>query len=439
MNLSLVHEMDASQGYDEACALLRKAFDIAIAANQLRDLRESCLEIVNRSKIPHSITLASAYASRALLHSPSNWDYCPEKNDYSPRNQLLELISCDLSLSSSINCRDNYYYEITSGIFFYIQNMPHEAFRFFSSAARHQDFYRVVKDDYGGGAAFAKCYPDTISLLGDQQALEGPLETFSEAISNTSLVFSVHMDSLYSLAFAAGWIEQLAPIAHLGVSLHFHVIYRSSVDQLFLNSLTVKAAELNVCLNITTESNCPHHFAYYASSRFIRGEEIMRRFNAPIIFCDADAYLKDPLRFANETLGQLLPESRILGCISRGPFNGYLPWRTFSAGWLFCNNSINSVNFLRLTSRAISYFWDERGRNWWIDQVGLEVAHRICTQSLVSRYIFQDFNTSHPELFATSEEYKIAQISRIPQITRRLEDGQTFKQALRDFQDQLSA
>jgi len=438
MNLSLVHEIDSSQGYDEASALLGKAFAVAITTNQLWGLRESCLEIVNRSKIPHSITLASAYASRALLHNPGNWDYNSEKIEYSPRDQLLDLISFDLSLSNSINCRDNYYYEITSGIFFYIQNKPHEAFRFFSSAARHHDFYRVVKDDYGGGAAFAKCYPSAINLLGEQQTLEGPLETFSETISKSSLVFSVHMDSLYSLAFAAGWIVQLAPIAHLGVSLHIHVIYPSNIDQVFLDSLTAKAADLNVCICITAESNCTLHRAYYASSRFIRGEEIMRRFNAPVIFCDADAYLRDPLQFASESLCRLLQESRILGCISRGPYNGYLPWRCFSATWLFCNNSTNSINFLRLASRAINYFWDERPRNWWIDQMGLEVAYKICNQSLTSRYVFADFNAAFSDLFATSEEYKMTKISSIPQIASRLDDGLGYWQAVREFQELIS-
>jgi hypothetical protein len=439
MNLPLAHELDSSQGYDEAHAVLSKAFAAAITTNQFGDIRESCLEIVNRSKIPHSITLASAYASRALLHNPGNWDYNSEKIEYSPRCQLLDLISSDLSLSNSINCRDNYYHEITSGIFYYIQNKPHEAFRFFSSAAKHHDFYRVVKDDYGGGAAFAKCYPTAINLLGEQQTLAGPIETFCDTTSNASLVFSIHMDSLYSLAFATGWIEQLAQIAHSGASLHFHVIYLSKIDQVFLHSLTAKAAELNVCICITTESNCALHRAYYASSRFIRGEEIMRRFNAPIIFCDADAHLKDPLQFASESLCQLLQESRILGCISRGPFNGYLPWRCFSATWLFCNNSTNSINFLRLISRAINYFWDERPRNWWIDQMGLEVAYKICTQSLSSRYLFADFNQVHSDLFATSEKYKMAKISRVPQIARRLKDGLGYWQAVREFQEILSA
>jgi hypothetical protein len=70
--------------------------------------------------------------------------------------------------------------------------------------------------------------------------------------------------------------------------------------------------------------------------------------------------------------------------------------------------------------------------------MGLEVAYKICNQSLTSRYVFADFNAAFSDLFATSEEYKMTKISSIPQIASRLDDGLGYWQAVREFQELIS-
>jgi hypothetical protein len=372
------------------------------------------------------------------LHDSTLWELERETGVFTPRESLCSLIDRDLSNPISISSRDNYYYPITHGLYYYIQDRPKTAFRHLAIAARPSDFYRVVKEDYGGGASFAKAYPSHEDLFAQSAEQFSKPTIYHNSVKTACLTFSVHMDFVYMHAFANDWIQRLRSVSNSGIALHLNLIFPAHADTEFFDSLITKAKDAGLQLMITFEQSCAHHRAYYASSRFIHGKHILQDLKTPVLFCDADSFLTSPEVFLGKHLSALLADQRILGLITGGPYNGYLPWRKFSGGWLFVTGSDESLAFLDLTRRAISYFWDNirPTRNWWIDQVGLEVAYRYC--SVARKQAFADIHQCYPGLMSTSEEHKIACISRVPFIADVMSSGKTFWESLRIFQDFLA-
>jgi hypothetical protein len=428
----LLHDAAAATSFAEINTLFLETFQSATAGGDLAAFRADCAALVadppNAVCLPH----AFAYEARSYLHDYNLWEPPTADTPFRPRPALLDALDRCLDRPQAVNCRDNYYWLIIAGLRAFVSDDVQTAFRQFALAAAYPDFYRVVRCDLGGGAAFARTYPTPAELAALRAApkLTRTATFVCEFAQTPRLVISTGFDRLYGLAFARDWIQSVARLAPQGVGLHLHAMFRGAADLPLIESWQAEAAASGLALAVSVESEVTQSNAYYASARFLKGGAALRRFGCPLLTVDADAFIPDIDRFRDVHLPLMLAETRILGLLSDGPWNGYLPWRRFSAGWILFPHSEAGQAFLDTTADCIDYFWDSRGHNWWIDQVGLEVGRRVVSQACHPAPVFGQIYSELPNLFDTGEDHKIRSISRLPEIARRIEAGMSYWEAI---------
>ena len=433
-------EVASVRTFAEGAELFKQRFAAAVSSLDLAGLsRGSMNALVGEDTPDFARPYAFAYAARSLLHDPAHW-YQEGPNRWHPTDGLRTELDALLSLEQAVNDRNNYYYDIILGIRDYIFGSYNDAFRSFASAARHGDFYKIVSDDFGG-ASFAKAFP-TPSRIRDgagnvlPRTVDGA-ETVGDRHAENNLVVSACTDQVYLRAFAPKWIRRIGQEGIPGLSFHLHCIFGHGHRENVVAELLDLARQEGLQLYITSEVISPTiDRAYFASARFLRGASILQMLRCPVLFVDADAYLSDASK-----LGELVTSARQLsdvhGLLSPGPWNGYLPWRRFSATWLFVPYSEFGHTFLQAVGDAIEYFWDERkGRNWWIDQMALEVARIHLTRAGTNDNGFVQIGRSFPNIMIGSEKYKIDTISELPEMQDLLKQGRDFKDALLLVQSQ---
>jgi hypothetical protein len=407
----------------EANSVYCDAFYKAAANRNLAELHAECATDLERGANPNALPYVFMAASRTLLHDPAHWRTV--EGTWRPSEVLLEGLARILANPDAINCRDNYYWPVVNGIFHYIQQDYERAYASFSSAARPPDFYRIVKDDFGGGASFAKAFPDDRAFERSESRLSTNVAMVWKRDGGAKLVYSVACDPIYAEAFAEPWIESVVALATGDVGLHIHIVSRTNVDDAFVARLINASARIPGGFWVSVEPGIPYDRAYFAAARLLHGSALLRLLDRPVVFADADAFISHEARQVTEMLSQ----SEVHGLLSYGPFNGYLPWRTFSAGWLLAPATEAAIAFLDHVARCIKYLWDERsGRNWWIDQFGLETA-RLTSKRAADRELPSIYN-KWPKLFGTSEEYKISKISDLPKMKALMGEGMTYWPAL---------
>lgn len=408
------------------------AFEAAVADGNLVSFRAACTEL--RASPPTATTLpyAFAYEARSYLHDPEMWVWPDGGIAYEPKPELMAALAACLARPEPINCRDNYYWLIVSGLTEFVAGNIDAGFRQLALASTYSDFYRVVRCDLGGGAAFAKTYPTPAQLQMWRTAPKFPAEAefIADFVAPPSMVISISFDIIYCRAFAASWLAKVAAAGVPEIGLHFHVMFRGARDTAVLSGLLDEARRLGVKLAISVDDHVTACRAYFASARFLKGAGFLRRFACPLILVDADATLPDPQAFRTAHLPKIMAETRILGLLTDGPWNGYLPWRRFSATWILCPHTPDALAFLERTADCIGYFWDARGNNWWIDQMGLEIARRSLIAERTNPPVFDQIYSALPDLFETSEAYKIERIGQLPEMAQRLDAGVSYWQAL---------
>jgi hypothetical protein len=416
--------------FDATRKIVEAAFFEAAAAGQLEAFRTEMRGLLLEPPTSFCVPYAFAYEARGFLHDPSMWIEPTNGGAYAPKPELLAVLEACLGRTETINCRDNYYWLIISGLAEFVRGRVPAAFRQFALAATYPDFYRVVTCDMGG-AAFAKTYPNDAELTAQRVApkFDRNAHFVREFATKLRVVISISFDWIYARAFALGWIKSVAALAAHGVGLHFHIVFRSAPDEAMLSCFVAEAKRLLINLAISIETRVQHERAYFACVRFLKGVSFMHHFDAPLILVDADAFIPDPPLFRNTHLPRIVSETRILGLLADGPWMGYLPWRRFSATWMLCPNRPDVAEFLRKTADAIEYFWDERGRNWWIDQMSLEVGRRSVIAQMANPPVFGQIFHELPGLFKSTEDYKISEISKLPEIQQRIEAGKTYWEA----------
>ncbi|WP_143021257.1 hypothetical protein [Belnapia rosea] len=403
-----------------------------MAGQRLDGLALACRDLLTFGAL-HEFALpyAFAIAARARLHDPAFWT---NTGDGTPKPELLEWLERLVELPAALNSRHNYYHEIVTGIRHYVAGDDAKAFHYFALAARPPDFYRVVKDDFGGGAAFARTFPSLAELAAARGSRFGrELHLRHAPRQPLRAVVSVSFDRIYAEAFAQGWIERLAKCGAEGVGLHLHLMFRNEPDEALLASLVATAASRGVPLALSLETGVCHARAYFASARFLRGAAILDAFRCPVLFSDADAYITQPQVFTEHHLPAILAERRVLGHLSDGPYHGYLPWRRFSATWMTAPWDDAARRFLGLVGDAVEYFWDQRDRNWWIDQMALQVARTIALRNGMPAGTFGSINQALPHLMTTGEDYKIRKVSGVPRLKILLDRGLSYWEALRQI------
>lgn len=424
--------VEAALSLEDAKTVFLDAFTEASASGTLADFREACASCVLDPPTRVCLPYAFAYEARGLLHDWTLW-HPPEPGERTrPRPELLAGLDACLARPEAINNRDNYYWPIIAGLRHYIAGDAVTGFNHLADAARHGDFYRVVKDDLGCGAAFAKSYPTEADLDRARASARFSRDVawVAEFSAPRQLVISTAFDRVYGQAFAEPWIRSMAPLAAAGVGLHFHVMFRNAADAGLLEVFLETARTQGVDLAISVETEIAHANAYFASARFLKAAHLLQRFGAPMLFADADSFIPSPEAFRDRHMPGLIAESRVMGLIVDGPWNGYLPWRRFSATWMFTPNRPDAAAFLLRVADAIEYFWDERGCNWWIDQMALEIGRCSVAGAMAEPPRFGDIFAEFQGMLDSGEEYKMARIAALPQIRSRMESGMPYWQAL---------
>lgn len=424
-------------GFTQAKNLVQEIFENFQRQQRLPAFYDIALHAICSGAAPSFRPYLFAYAARSLLQNPKNWER--ENGEFRRiTKETSDQINNLCTLPIVTDDRNNYYLDIVRGISLFSEDMSNPenirgAFRHFASAARFPDFYRVVKDDFGGGASFARSFPDSEALGAvSSRRFANRLAGIPSRLRDIDLIFSVHVDRLYAQAFATHWMETIRALRpQLRCALHLHIIHRDT------NSLDVARTLCEDAINdvdyiiITQEISKIVERAYFASSRIIYGASILESFQRPVIFVDADAEISNLDEFRNVLGARLLASNHIVGLLSVGPWQGYLPWRRFSAGWLYVPYTAEGLHFMASAGQFVEYFWDDRpGRNWWIDQMALEAA--IIRSRLDGRaYKLTSWEKFLPNTFkAFGEDRKISELSRVPQINALMSRGATFWQAL---------
>lgn len=415
-----------------------KAFHQAHGQKALGAFGDECEAVLNADPASACIPWAFAGAARARLHDVDQWTLTSGSGaaiaEYSPNPSLIDYMTTLAAMPAVIDCRDNYYYDVVLGIRYFIERRYVEAFRHFSLASRFKDYYRVVKDDFGGGASFARSFP-TIETLKKMRGsrFDRHLHLKSPVERQHNLVISIGFDKIYAEAFGKKWIESVRDMRDANIALHFHIIYDGDEDPDQIDEISAMGRESGIDLYISAESGARHGRAYFASRRFMLADEIQSHFRCGVLFADADSYIADTETFRSDRLPVMRDEKRILGFITDGPFNGYMPWRLFSATWMYCPFADHS-RFLRSVGDAIEYFWDPRGHNWWIDQMALCVAY-IIENDMGASGKFAQIHRVLPDLLQTSEGYKIEMVSQVRAVRRLMESGRDYWAALNELND----
>ncbi len=428
-------QLVSAHSFEAAKNVFFAEFHAAAAAERLQPFRAACLQILLDPPNAFAVPYAFAYEARGFLHDHTLWVLPQGDQPCVPRPELLAALEICLARPTSINCRDNYYWPIVAGLTKFVAGDRDGAFRLLALSSMFPDFYRVVSCDLGGGAAFARTYPTPADLLRARQTSRfvRDAEFVTRFSQPPRAVICTAFDRVYGKAFGLAWIRNAETLAPHGVGLHFHAMFRNGIDAAMLADFVREAAALGVPLSISAESGIAYPQAYFASARFLKGASLLRAFDCPALLVDADAFIPDPQRFIDEHLPAILAERRVLGLMSDGPWQGYLPWRRFSAGWIVCPNTQAVQDFLTCVGDAIDYFWDARDHNWWIDQMGLEVGRHLINVDRAAPLGFGQIYLELPQVIDTSEGFKVEKISQLPEMRTRLDAGMSYWQALQAF------
>lgn len=430
----MAHQLELAgiETFEQAKLAFRSAFYEAAQRRDLPAFADLCQETLATTASSLVRPYAFAYAARSLLHQRASYA-TGHDGRARPLAEVAERLDALLRTPAAINERDNYFHEVVAGLRDYVVTGLEPACLSFARAARFQDYFRVVRDDFGGGAAFGKTFPLPEDLQAERPAV-APVDMQEDVAPRLPwrLALSSHADSLYAEAFFPAWIEQLGALGVHDLLLHLHIIFRQQREPELLASLADKAAAQGVNLMITSEQQGARDKAYFACSRFLRARGLMDRFRCNTVFVDADAFIVDPDAFRDTHLPKLMAEQRVTGMIAPVFAEGYLPWRRFSAGWLVVPYNEAGLAFAGLVGQCIGYFWDARfGRNWWIDQFGLESARHIMSRRPEHAASFSSWPASYPSsIAAVGERNKMTRVAETGTMRRMMSTGLTYHQAM---------
>jgi len=402
-------------------------------APRLRDVLRSC---ENQFSTP----LIFAYAARAALDGPHLYIE-RERGKSVPTAQLTDFLDDLLEEPAASENKTNYYYPIISGIREYIHvneniSRAKKAYAHFHSASLFPDFFNFVKDDLGGGASFARPFPNSEILAKSRGRIACRELQFhqDDVSSDADLVLSIFADQVYAEAFFPRWVQQLGEMPGINVGLHLHIMFRTDMNLESLKTFEGIAARLAVNLSLTYEISPARDRAYFASRRFMLAGALLGHFKKPMCLIDADTGIVNTQDFSKRFLPLAREEKKIVGLMTDLPWDGYMPWRHFSATWLFLPNEDYALSFMNTCGDTIEYFFDQRkNRNWWIDQFSLQTSYlleRIKSQGACESSFSSWHNVFGDVFHSIGEEKKISAVSATREVKELLSDGLSYWQAV---------
>jgi hypothetical protein len=364
--------------------------------------------------IPENFKLAC----RCILANPNYWSVID--GTHKPNIELFDEVNAILELPNVINCRDNYYYDIVIGILFYLKRDYKNSFLSFSRIAKFNDFYRISKDDFGGGASFCRAWPSSEWFYKIKNLPVKYLIYKESSIDQDFPAYLISFDYVYFKAFSLSWVDRLVKSSSY-INLVFFVSIREGDPivefDLLINHASANGINVSIYYEILSEIK---DRAWYTSSRFLFAPTLLSQYSKGLFIVDADMIVNDFNFYLN------LPSDVVSASINVGPYNGgYLPWRSINAGSIFLPQTKNSFEYLDVVGKFITYFWDYRvNRNWWIDQFSLESA-RIYLKLDMFRADDIFWNS-----MTTSEHYKISMVSQVEEVKNLLDSGKGFIESL---------
>jgi hypothetical protein len=136
-----------------------------------------------------------------------------------------------------------------------------------------------------------------VAALGPREDIARRLPTLvyegEPAMGSRSYVLATACDSRYFERFAPGFIASAARTMP-GATVHFHVMAAEAASRDLFHRLAAAAPEL--ALNLSTEAESPFKSgAYYASSRFLIGPQLLERYDRMLVLLDTDVEFEQAL------------------------------------------------------------------------------------------------------------------------------------------------
>jgi hypothetical protein len=373
---------------------------------------------------------AMPFLARLQLCDPANWELIDDREAAFPRSEMIEALSSLVTDFQAGFGDGSYYVPIVRGIASYIDGFEQDAFDAFAKVSGQSSFYDVVKDDFSGAA----CARRLISVRGVQafrgQAGFPEIVIYHQSSRVDASLLSIAADRLYLRAFAPTWTPVLEALRVHQVGGHFHFMARHEEELALLDELAVWAKANDISCILTYEIVQPADRAYFTIRRFFSAQTVMAATGASLMVLDADLAVPD----AREIPGLFARNEGISVAISSGPWQGYLPWRRISGGVVLLPACSPTRRYLQMVTDFIEYFWlANETRHWWVDQLALECARLFSVRQWPDVF-FRDFGMSIWDVFIASEDYKLAQLNRLPEVGGATARGQHWNAALRGLQ-----
>jgi hypothetical protein len=376
-------------------------------------------------------TYALPFLARMQLKDPANWEVVNDREAVFPRAEMMEAMSTLLGDFQAVYGEKNYFVPILKGVTRYIDGFEQDAFDEFAKLGSETALYDVVKDDFSGAA----CARRLLSVRGVQafrgQADFPDIEIYHQSERIEPSLISIAVDGLYFRAFAPTWLPVLEALQTHRVGGHFHLMAKDDDELSFLlDPLIQWATEKDISCIVTYEIIQPVDRAFFTIRRFFSAQTVMAATGASLMVLDGDLVVQDPGRIAR----LFARNDGISVAISSGPWHGYLPWRKISGGVVLLPACASTQRYLQLVTDYIEYFWLANDtRHWWIDQLSLECARLSAVKQWPSIF-FRDFGERIWETFIASEDYKVFQLSRLPEVSGAMAGGQHWNMALTQLQ-----
>ena len=375
-------------------------------------------------------TYALPFLARLQLDDPANWMLIDDREAAFPRAEMLEALSTLVADFQAAYGEANYFVPIVRGIARYIDGFEHEAFDEFARLSGETAFYDIVKDDFSGAA----CARRLLSARG-VGAFRGEAKFPAIDIRHRSAriepsLLSIAMDGLYFRAFISTWMPVLQALKTHRVGGHFHLMAKGHDELALLDELAQWAEENDISCILTCEVVQPVDRAYFTIRRFFSAQTVMAETGASLIVLDADLAVTEA-----GDIPQIFGRDDGIGvAISSGPWHGYLPWRRVSGGVVLLPACEPTQRYLDLVTDHIEYFWLANDtRHWWVDQLALECARLIAVKQWPS-IVFRNFGDRIWKVFVASEDYKVSQLNRLPEVGSATAEGRNWHTTLREIQ-----
>ena len=212
-----------------------------------------------------------------------------------------------------------------------------------------------MPDAFGSADPSALIEPDSLSFLRTCER------------SDAQLTILLCADEKYFQRFYAAILAAVHNVYNPFI-VHLHLLNPSEHSIDLLRHLD--CSHLSVSIEYTLQNQS--HKAYYASSRFMIGRMIMKRYDTHLLTTDVDVF---PSANFQAVLREVIASGVDLSCGRN--FHSWMPWNTHIVTKCFFRNNACGRSILATMSAYIRFVAEKVGSYehlWWIDQNAMHLA-----------------------------------------------------------------